>query len=335
MSRLITISRQKTFRSCPRLHHLKYERLLEPVHEDRGAAGFGTLAHAGLEGWYLAHQQSVDPLVQMFEYLERDQVAGYELERARALLEGYHLRWQAEDLEVLAVEAEFRAPLINPDSGAASRTYTLAGKLDAIVRDRDGRTWIMEHKTSSEDISLGSDYWKRLRIDGQVSAYFDGAAALGFEVDGVLYDVLARPAQRPLQKTADPKYNKDGALRAGQRLTDETPEEFGDRIRAAIAEDPNRYYQRGTVVRLEQELADARWDTWHTARLIREAELSGRHIRNPDACKSYGRMCGFFSACVGEASLDDPHEFRRRESAHPELDTSNERGTDDGNSSSQ
>jgi hypothetical protein len=38
---------------------------------------------------------------------------------------------------------------------------------------------VVEHKTSSEDVTPGSFYWSRLRMDGQVSVYFDGARALG------------------------------------------------------------------------------------------------------------------------------------------------------------
>jgi hypothetical protein len=327
---LVTASRLRAFRSCARLHHYKYDLCVTALSE-RGAARFGTLAHSALEQWFLSFLaggghggRGGDPLGAALEAVhasaEGDEESDpFEVERAAALLQGYHHRWLAEPLEVLAVEAEFRAPLINPDTGARSRTYDLAGKIDVIVRDQKGRDWIVEHKTTTLDISAGSDYWKRLRLDAQVSIYFDGAKALGFDPVGCIYDVLFRPLQRPYHAACELKHNKDGSLRKGQRLADETSEEFGARLREAIAEDPSRYYQRGEVVRLEEELQDARWDVWHSARLIRETELAGRHVRNPGSCVQFGHTCEFWDACTGSASIDDEHRFVKRESAHPEL----------------
>ena len=60
-------------------------------------------------------------------------------------------------------------------------------------------------------------------------------------------------------------------------------------------------------------------DTWDLAQLLRHAERSGRHPRNPDACERYGRMCEFFDACTGAASLDDPARYRVIDTQHPEL----------------
>lgn len=251
----------------------------------------------------------------------------YEVARAAALMEGYHARWADEPLEILAVEAEFRSPLVNPATRATSRTYDAGGKIDMIVRDVRGRTWVVEHKTTTLDISTGSDYWKRLRIDGQVSLYFDGARALGHAVAGCLYDVIARPQLKPYKATPPEsrRYTKAGKLDARQHDRDETPLEFLERVRNAIAENPERYYQRGEVVRIGDELDEARRDVWRTARLIREAELTGEHPRNPDACVQAWGSCEFFDHCTGAASLDDGSRFRKRERAHHELSV-----TDDG-----
>ena len=45
------------------------------------------------------------------------------------------------------------------------------------------------------------DYWARLRMDGQVTAYYLGAEALGTPPVGCLYDVIARPMLRPADAT--------------------------------------------------------------------------------------------------------------------------------------
>jgi hypothetical protein len=85
----------------------------------------------------------------------------------------------------------------------------------------------------------------------------------------------------------------------------------------AIAEDPSGYFQRGEVVRLEAEMADALHDVWSIAKQIREAELAKRFPRNPDACVRWGRTCEFFPVCTGETSIDGP--AFRRSAAHSEL----------------
>ena len=47
---------------------------------------------------------------------------------------GYHTRWIDDAHEALAIEAEFETDLTNPETGAKSRTFALAGKLDGVVR---------------------------------------------------------------------------------------------------------------------------------------------------------------------------------------------------------
>jgi hypothetical protein len=223
----------------------------------------------------------------------------FEMARAEALLRGYDARWldDAAGVEVLAVEAEFRAPLINPETGAASRTWQRGGKIDAVIRGADGRVLIVEHKTASEDIGPGSAYWKKLRMDGQVSGYFLGADALGFHADACLYDVIGKIALRPYQI-------------GKKRSEPETATEYLARCLESIAEDPNGYYQRGEVVRLAAEAEEALFDDWQTAQQMRESERLGRFPRNPDACMKWGRACDYFEVCTGEASITDPHRFQ-------------------------
>jgi hypothetical protein len=245
-----------------------------------------------------------------------------EVVRAEAMLTGYHCRWIHEDYEVLAIEEAFSAPLVHPDTGIASRAFRLGGKVDGVVRDgRTGRVLLVEHKTSSEDLSPGSDYWKRLRIDSQISVYWAGVRALGFEVTGCLYDVLGKPGLLPLKATPEEsrKYRKDGAIYANQREADETPEEYRARLVDELAAHPGKYFQRSEVVRFDHELRDAAIDTWETARAIHADGFGGQSQRNPDACLKYGRPCSFWGACTGEASLDDPRHFIRDTVIHPEL----------------
>lgn len=211
-----------------------------------------------------------------------------------------------ERYETVGVEVEFAAPLLDPDTLIESDDWYLRGKIDALAIDHlTGELLIVEHKTSSADISPGSDYWRRLRLDSQISMYYDGARALGYEPTGIVYDVLAKPGLR-----------LGGATK--KRAQAETLEEFRERFSATIAENPNAIYARSRLVRFDAEIDEARRDVWATARQLDQAMRLGEYPRNPGACKKYGSMCEFFPVCSGEATLDDTTLFSRRV-GHSEL----------------
>ena len=320
---LLTSSRCKVARACRRKHLFRYVQGYRSVQE-AAALRFGTLMHRGLEAWWRAVQSCLPQ--EEWLTLALAALAGEsdwcDLARAQVLMTGYHLRWKDEPYEVLAVEVKFDAPLINPATGHPSRTWRLGGKIDVVVRDpRTGKTLLVEHKTSSEDISSGSTYWKRLRLDGQVSIYFEGARSLGHEIDGCLYDVIGKIGQRPMQATPEKhrKYKKTGELYAGQREADETPEEYLERIGAVVAESPESHFVRGEVVRLEQEMTDALLDVWDLGQQLREEQGAERYPRNPDSCDLYHRQCEFFPVCTGESSLEDARLYVHSTEVHPEL----------------
>lgn len=176
---------------------------------------------------------------------------------------------------------------------------------------------VVEHKTTSADITPGSPYWRRLTLDTQVSTYLGATEG----VEGMLYDVIRKPSLRPLKATPPEaqKRTKAGALYATQRETDETPEEYAERLRADISADPNKYYARGVVVRLPSERTEAARDTWLVAGSIRESMRLGAWPRNPGACDAYGRTCDYWDVCAGVATIDDNARFRTAETPHEEL----------------
>jgi hypothetical protein len=301
---------------------------------------FGSLIHTGLEAYWLALRAQAlphaapdtTPLEAAYAAMLPHAVDEYDCARAETLMLGYDARWGADndDLDVLGVESEFATELVNPSTGAPSRTFQLAGKIDAVVRRRSTRAdYIVEHKSTTADIGPGSAYWERLQIDSQVSTYYAGARALGFEPQGVIYDVLTRPRHQPLEATPlDARsYRKDGTLYARQRAEAETPEQFRARVMAAIVSEPHRYYQRGTVVRLETEEVDAAHDAWQIAQLVRDAQRTSRWPRNADACERYGRMCSYFAVCTGRARIDDPALYEQLTDTHAELSAAIQSGT--------
>ena len=157
-----------------------------------------------------------------------------------------------------------------------------AGTVDAI--DSVQNT-IVEHKTTSQDISPGSMYWRQVvTTDVQVSMYraaFPGAT--------ILYDVIRKPALR--------------------QKKDESEQDFVVRLVEAMAAKPEEYFQRATVVRLESEDEAFYADLVSVDRLRHGKE----HPRNPANCFNYGSRCEYFDVCWGSQSLDDDSVFKNRE----------------------
>jgi hypothetical protein len=287
----LTTSRSRAYHACARLHELEYNQGYRPAVEPE-VLRFGSLYHVGQEAWWRAKQVGGMPLSAALAALEVE-ADPFDRARAEALIVGYDARWSTVEMAVLGIELQFETALVNPATGAESRTWRFAGKIDAIA-EIDGRVVVVEHKTTSEDITFGSVYWRRLRMDPQCSNYLAGAKAIGFDVREVLYDVVAKPDLRPLKATplesrkyTEPKdrackeckkknpapephfeqvgdvqisclngrilTDPGGRLYANQRETDETPEEYRERLITAIAEKPDEVFARGTVVRLEGE----------------------------------------------------------------------------------
>ena len=325
MSNLLTHSRLRAWRDCKRKHHLMYGEGWRPVVES-DALAFGRLWHQAMEAWSTADDASaLDAALAAVDGRAKDPYTQVAIEE---LLHGYEAKWAGDrsKYDVLAIEATFVIPHLNPESGATSRTWLLAGAVDGILRERaTGRILVLERKATGEEIAnRASPYWERLELDGQISQYYLGSEGLGWPVEGCLYDVVHRPGQKPYQATPPEKrrLKKDGTPRKDVRMADETPEEFRLRVRAAIQAEPDRYYQRHPVPRLESDLRDYLRDAWMEGKTIRDAERLGYAPRNPEACHRFG-VCPFWEVCARGARPEDrPDLYRHVDDVHPELDLS-------------
>jgi hypothetical protein len=343
---LLTSSRFTTWQRCPRAHHYRYEAGIVSCDRQSAALAFGTAIHAGLESWWLTIQAG-DPGRALSGALEAAEMAlwtcgrngeepdPYDLARLTALLCAYDARWQswACGTEVLAVERAFEYELTNPVTGDVAQTWRVAGKIDLLLRLADGRVAILEHKTRTGDAGAGSDYRRRLTLDPQISTYFDGVRALGWDADLCIYDVLVKPALKPLQATpmekreyTQPKSrackeckkseakrapmphtedgiacvdgrivtDEGGKLSAKHREYDESPEEYRDRLVQAIGTDPDRYLVHAEIVRTEQERESHQWALWHTARQITETRKAALRAGDVRAVPQNSHACFAF-----------------------------------------
>lgn len=256
--------------------------------------------------------------------------------KVRALMSGYHSRWQSQQMEVLTVEETFRLPIVNPETGRTSRTFTQGGKFDLTVAF-DQKHWLMEHKSAGEEIADPSaPYWRRLAIDSQVSMYALANWQDGRKLDGTIYDVIRKPTIRPKQiAKAEQKIMLSegtyfGFAIAQNDIADsagidyrETPFLYGLRLERETLDDPQRYYQRRPIPRLDGEILEWAGEMWQVALDIRQTQLSGGHYRNSGACMNYGRPCDFLGICSGY-DTPDSGKWKQRESAHAEVDLPND-----------
>lgn len=364
MSDILTSSSTGTARNCLRKYRLAYgygirrkqdakplvigtagHKIIE-MHERMKAIGFlGTAEELAADAitMGLADYDATRPT-------DPEKIYDWEIDRVTVatLCAAYFWRWAEVDagVEVIATELQFQIPLINPESGRSSRTFDLAGKIDNIIRRTDsGRIGIRDHKFIGQDLAPESDYWRKLKIDQQMSIYFDAADHLGHRPDFIELDAIRKPTISPKGipltdeqgvkvvldrdgnrvRTKDgKKWRESGLAEEGYTLQTrpETPEEFGERLRQDIGERPDFYFARREFARLDAEREEAAFDLWQTGEIIRECAAKDRWPRNTGHCFGFGR-CQFFNLCTGgfKPETDElPEEFERVANPHRELD---------------
>ena len=153
-SDLLTHSRMQTYRTCARKHQYQYELGVRPS----SSADFfrlGAAVHTGIDVWNKTgeadkaiHDATSPYHAAVMQASSAELANAIELERETvvALLNGYFAAWawdRHEDaehpltpVEIIASELSFDLPITNPETGATSRTFRVAGKIDGIVRHR-------------------------------------------------------------------------------------------------------------------------------------------------------------------------------------------------------
>jgi hypothetical protein len=253
--------------------------------------------------------------------------------KVRGLMIGYDARWKDVEWECLCAEEEFHLPIINPETNRESRTFTHAGKRDGVIEYKpSGKRYLLEHKTTSEDISKpDAVYWRRLRIDSQLSHYLLANWQLGMKLDGAVYDVVRKPAIKPA--AIDGKQYRDlvqngryfgfavddkaTQLKAAQSSR-ECERLYALRLARLCIDEPDKYFQRRTFPRLDSEVLEFSEELWDIAKSIQEVRLSGRHYRNSAACVQWNTPCEYLSVCSGEDSLESDR-WEHVDTLHAEL----------------
>jgi len=123
---LLTQSAMRAYRSCPRKFQLRYVLRMRPLKKSE-AQSTGHSVHAALD----VYRRTGGDLPAALAALETEDP--YVRAKEEAMLIGYATRW-GKPTGVIAIEKTFRINLVNPETGAASRTFSLGGRVDAIVQ---------------------------------------------------------------------------------------------------------------------------------------------------------------------------------------------------------
>ena len=293
----ITASSLGCFRSCPRKYLYEYILCRRRVTEGAPLA-IGRFAHTLLEEWWRGGAGAV---LAALNSVARD-IEPEDAAKVAAMLCKYNPKLPdghcaSERFKVLALEQKFDGTrIVNPDTGKPMASYCLAGKVDGLLEDTtDGSKWVLEHKTSSEEIMGYGPFWQRLSIDHQISYYMLATGAAG-----VLYDVLRKPGIRFCKK-------------------DSSMDAFQARCVADISGAPERYYQFRPITKTAADIAEAQADLWAQAHMLSDCARVNRWPRNSGACRSFFGLCEYLDVCTGCAQIDDDTLFRVKAGVNEEL----------------
>lgn len=262
------------------------------------------------------------------------------------LLPDYHRRYAGE-WEVLHTEIELSTCIDE------YRDLWWAGKVDKIVRTKQGKVYIVDHKTTTMDTSR---WYQFHRYRPQMIGYaLLAERELGISIDGIMYDVVCMPTIRSEEV---PDVTKAGVLRKySTNLPNITPEawqegmekhnDFSDnaedvlkRLKARKAADcemarfdmPLTSDERArTLLELQNVTASlkSRWeyvqdyrDIVHDAKSLDIAagivyrDVAGSFPRNHSMCRMYNKLCKYASLCEN-GIVDEP---MRLSDIHEELE---------------
>jgi hypothetical protein len=299
-------------KTCLKRYYYRYHLRLRKVQEPTPLR-IGRAVHIGLED---GHLDRVSEIYASFPEwcLSPDEQRTWAIERAkvRALLTAYYDYWSDDALETYDTELKFEFGLPNPRGKHEMSKWRVAGKIDKIVKLPDGRLAVMEHKTSGEDVGLHSDYWRRLRIDQQISLYMLAARASGYDVETVLYDVIRKPTIRPkktpvldedglkilLDTEGHRVYNNNGTPKQSGKIEKRTehPNEFEARLIGDIASRPEFYFVRREIPRLDSDLNAFKRELWAQQKLLTYVDEHKCFFKNTHACLRPFR-CEYLDVC--------------------------------------
>lgn len=321
---LLTYSSLTAFRNCRKKYFWRFVDQIVPIEQDP-VLGFGQLVHHALKTWY--ETRDINQVLALIDaetltrFTEEWRKRDWHL--ARAMLTAYAERYADEKLDVISLEKTFRGEIVNPDTGSTSRSFILAGKIDGLVQE-NGKSYLLEHKTAS---SIDGGYLERLWTDFQVSLYTKYCREVfGIQVDGVLYNVLVKPAIKQHKGETVQEFevrradllskSKSGKSSAKQQLP-ESDEDFQARLALKLSE-PGAFHRELLLIS-EDQIQMIQSEIWELTKSLLEARRRNAWYQNTSYCFHFNKPCPFFQLCRSGGSELVRDQFYKVAAPHEEL----------------
>jgi PD-(D/E)XK nuclease superfamily len=319
-----TYSMWNLFRNCRKAAQWRYVLEVVPLEKDQRLS-FGSLIHECLEVWHRSRD-----LAAVLDVIDRacPNRAQVEVQHrcwhlATAMMRSYADRYATEEFEVIELEKTFEGEIVNPETGAASRSFVLGGKVDGIVRVGD-EYFLLEHKTAA---SVDAGYLERLWTDFQITIYaYYVERALGVRVAGVLYNILVKARLQQGAGETEGEFtarraellakSKTGRSSAKRRLP-ETDDEFRVRLAAKYAEE--EMFHRELLYLSRDQFDTLRVELWELTQAFLDARRRDVWYQNTSHCFQYGRPCSYFALWRSGGSPNVLENFYERRPRNEEL----------------
>jgi len=321
---ITTYSMWSLFRNCRKACEWRYIHELVPLEQDHNLA-FGTVIHQCLEVWHgTGNLEAVlDHIDRTYPNRNQDDAQKRDWHLAVAMMKGYASCYPTEEFDVVSLERTFDGKIINPATGASSRSFVLAGRVDGIVRTGDEH-YLLEHKTASQ---VDADYLERLWTDFQIVLYSRYVEqALGIRIAGVLYNILVKARLQQGHGETDAEYqarraaliekSKTGKTSAKRKLP-ESDDAFQERLAAKYTE-PGMFHREMLYISRDRfETLQA--ELWELTQAFLDARRRGVFYQNTAFCFHYRRPCAYFPLCRSEGNPNIIDNLYRKVPPHEEL----------------
>jgi len=324
-------------RDCKRKYMYRYGLGLRRRGEASPAMNFGKLWHKVLAWCFQAGPRWRDGIN---SFIGQHAGSPDDAHRVHAMINGYAERWDFADHLMTLHEQALEVPIRNPATGRSSRRFNQYGFVDMLALRRDGRIWLWEHKTTA---SIDGSTIEKLWSDSQITGYVAALRDMGIAVEGVVYDLAAKPKlelgkTRPThklttlegfayvteQKTQWAEFG--GALRwrkadypAATPIDETTADVVAQkhlyqRLDAWHMDTPGAYHREEVYIS-DRQIADWREDVWQVTQELLSCRRTGYWYRNTGRCWDYFRPCEYSALCANGASDELINaEFEPRES---------------------
>lgn len=302
-----TYSMWRLFRDCRMAFKWRYIDQLIPLQKDKNLS-FGSTIHECLRLW---HDKKNIQLVNAYidkVYFNRtqDEKAKADWHLARAMMNAYVKKYPKEEFDVIALEKKFEGQIINPETGAPSRSFLLAGKVDGLVTI-DGKYYLLEHKTAS---ILDASYLEKLWCDFQIILYsWYLEQTLGIKITGIIYNILVKTRISQSKGETEEEYqercaeliakSKSGKTSAKRKMP-ESDEAFSTRLDEKYSE--SEMFHREMLYISRDQFDELRIELWELSKSLLEARRRQMFYRNTSYCYHHNKPCPYFELCKSGGS---------------------------------